>query len=155
MRYSIMFLALTCGLVACANASDKVCTREEAIQAETESSTLKDWDSVYQAFKRFGHCDDGAIGEGYSDSIARLLASDWAHIEKANTLTSSDKKFRRFVLHHIDELMSPDQWRMISENARDHCPTSAARLCKLIESRLSEVDQNIRRRKIPELKGSE
>lgn len=149
MRNSIIFLVLTCGLVACANAADKVCTREEAIQAETESSTLKDWDGVYQAFKRFGHCDDGAIGEGYSDSVARLLASDWVHIEKANELTSRDKKFRRFVLHHIDELMSPDQAKMIGENARDHCPTSTTRLCKLIESRLSEVEQNIRQRRNP------
>lgn len=115
------------------------------MQAETDSSTLKDWDSVYQAFKRFGHCDDGAIGEGYSASVARLLSSDWGHVEKANELTSRDQKFRLFVLHHIDELMSPDQAKMIRENARDHCPAGAARLCTLIESRLHELKQNSQR----------
>ncbi|HEV7817019.1 MAG TPA: hypothetical protein VGP06_18215, partial [Janthinobacterium sp.] len=58
---------------------NKICTREEAIQAETEASSLKDWDAVYRSFKRFSHCDDAAIGEGYSDVVGRLLTTDWAH----------------------------------------------------------------------------
>ena len=147
MRYPIILFVSIFSLVACNYASDKVCTREEAMQAETESSTLKDWDSVYRAFKHFAHCDDGAIGEGYSDSVARLLAQDWAHIGKANDLVSSDKKFERFVLRHIDELMSPTQAKIINENARVHCPAGVERLCKLIESRLSEVDRNLIQRK--------
>lgn len=149
MRYPIILFVSIFSLVACSYASDKVCTREEAMQAETESSTLKDWDSVYRAFKHFAHCDDGAISEGYSDSVARLLASDWMHIGKANDLASSDKKFERFMLHHTDELMSPTQAKIINENVRAHCPAGVERLCKLIESRLSEVDRNVIQRKKP------
>lgn len=146
MRYLIISAVSIFSLVACAHATERVCTQEEAIQAETESSTLKDWDSVYRTFKRFAHCDDGAISEGYSDSIARLLVHNWNDIGKANSLIAKNKKFERFVLRHIDELMSPEQAETIAENARTHCPADAKQLCKQIESRLSEVDRNLRQK---------
>jgi hypothetical protein len=147
MRHLVIFVLSIVSLAACAHATEKVCTQEEAIQAETESSTLQDWDSVYQAFRRFAHCDDGAISEGYSDSIARLLTRKWDDIGRADALTANDKKFESFVLRHIDDLMSPVQAKTIEENARIHCPTGVEHLCKQIESRLSEVDRNLRQRK--------
>lgn len=147
MRHLIILALSIVSLAACAHATEKVCTQEEAIQAETESSTLQDWDGVYQAFSRFAHCDDGAISEGYSDSIARLLTRNWDDIGRAGALTVNDKKFERFILRHIDGLMSPVQAKAIEENARIHCPPNVERLCKRIESRLSEVDRNLRQEK--------
>jgi hypothetical protein len=77
MRY-LLFIAGWC-LISTCQAEDlqkKTCSQEEAIQAETEASTLKDWTAVYISFKRFSHCDDAAISEGYSDAVGRLLAKD-------------------------------------------------------------------------------
>ena len=147
MRHLIVVAVSVFNIAACAQAAEKACTQEEAIQAETASSTLKDWDSVYRASKRFAHCDDGAISEGYSDSIARLLARNWDDIGKASALMANDKEFERFILRHIDELMSPVQEKVIEDNARTSCPKGVDRLCKLIESRLHDVDRSLLHKK--------
>jgi hypothetical protein len=42
----------------------KQCTRAEAIAAEEEAESLKNWDQIYRSYKRFSHCDDAAIAEG-------------------------------------------------------------------------------------------
>ena len=117
-------------------AGEKRCSRDEATAADGEAATLRDWDSVYRSFERYAQCDDAGIGEGYSESIARLLAEDWKHFSKLDKLASRDKGFEKFVLHHVDELMTPDQEKKIYENTRLRCPATAKRLCKLIETRL-------------------
>ena len=122
-------------LVAQAEAlQTKSCTQEEAIQAETEASTLKNWDDVYRSFKQFAHCDDGAIGEGYSDVVGRLLAKDWKHVGRLLTLTSSDKKFERFVIRHVDETVPSDELKQIIKNTNSHCSSRGKRLCAQIKN---------------------
>ena len=115
----------------------KHCTREEAVQAEDAVDSLNDWDSIYQVFKRFAHCDDGAISEGYSDAVGRLLADDWAHFRRLSKLCSTSKKFRRFVLKHIDETIPVDVLQKIVDNTRLNCPAGAKELCKKIEKAAS------------------
>ena len=110
----------------------QVCTNEQAQQAALEADELKTWDSVHRSFKRFGRCAEGPIAEEYTDSIARLLAHDWNHLDDLVRLTSSDHEFERFVIEHIDESMTEDDAILIVNNARLHCPRSATRLCKLI-----------------------
>lgn len=77
-------------------------SQHEAIQAEEAVQGLRSWKDVYRAFKQFGHCDDGAIWEGYSDSVVRLLSVHWEQLHDLNTLSKSDKKFLAFVIRHID-----------------------------------------------------
>src|SRR5580693_2707785 len=101
--------ALFCFLVAinliplfCQTA--KLCTREDAIQAESEASSLTNWADVDRSYGRFAQCDDGAIAEGYSNTVAHLLSDDWASFDQLNSLVARHAAFGRFVLHHIDEL---------------------------------------------------
>lgn len=119
----------------------KDCSRKEAIQAETESSTLPDWDSVYKAFRRFAHCDSGAIGEGYSESVGRLLAKDWVHLERLRILSQRDKGFERFVIRHINETLPLDYLQQIIVNTRQYCPQNARRICDLIETAAKEAQE--------------
>ena len=138
MIRSMFFVFFSFILLSNANASDnKQCTSEEASRAEDAVDTLKDWNSVYRVFIRFGHCDDGAISEGYSDAVGRLLADDWGHFERLQKLCSSDKRFKRFVLKHIDETVPVDMLQRIVDNTRLHCPSNAKRLCKEIEKAAS------------------
>jgi hypothetical protein len=128
-------LVLACSLVGLASsaiAQAKICSQQDAIQAETEASTLPDWDSVYKSFQRFDHCDDGGIAEGYSDTIGRLLAKEWKHFERLHELTRNDKKFRRFVIRHIDETLPTEYLNQIIENANLRCPSDAKSLCGAI-----------------------
>ena len=134
--FRILAAALLILVATGAQAGQKrVCSQAEAMQAEEESDRLSDWPAVYRSFKRFAHCDDGAIWEGYSDSIARMLASRWEQLEDLRRLVVADKGFERFVLRHIDGLMTTEQQQLILENARARCPSNAKRLCGLIEKR--------------------
>src|SRR5712671_902832 len=117
----------------------KPCTKEEAIRAETEASSLANWADVHGSFKRFAQCDDGAIGEGYSSAVARLLSDNWNSVDQLNHLVLNDKAFEKFILHHVDELMSPAQAQKIVDNAYTHCPIHASRLCKALITRIKQI----------------
>jgi hypothetical protein len=129
---AVFGLALIMGLAGLAEAAtEKVCTQAEVKEAQKEADQLKDWDSVYRSFKRFAHCDEGGIAEEYSDSVSRLLARDWKHLDALLRLTS-DQGFEQFVIRHIDETMAEDEAALVINNARLHCPPGAKRLCKSI-----------------------
>lgn len=135
-RYMIVSAILSIAAFVClptAMAAPKQCSREDAIQAEKEASTLADWDTVYKAFKRYGHCDDASIGEGYSETVGRLLAKEWQHFGRLVQLVKISKSFERFVIRHVDETVPGDDLRQIVENARMKCPLNAQRLCGLVK----------------------
>ena len=113
------------------SATQRVCTEAEVKEAQKEADQLRDWDSVYRSFKRFAHCDEGGIAEEYSDSVGRLLARDWKHLNTFVRL-SADQDFEQFVIRHVDETMSEDEAALVINNARLHCPSGAKRLCKSI-----------------------
>jgi len=119
-------------LTAHSAAGQKLCTDAEAGQAQREADQLQDWNSVYRSFKRFAHCDQGSIGEEYSNSVSRLLVHDWKHLDALLHFTASDTDFEAFVIRHIDETMSEDEATVVINNARLHCPPEARRLCKSI-----------------------
>jgi len=120
-----------------AAAENRPCTKSEAIQADHEIDSLKDWNSVYRAYRKFSQCDDGSIAEGYSDAVGRLLAEDWRNFNRLIALTRADKGFQRFVLRHIDETLPADTLSKISSNARIKCPAGAQSLCRLIADKSS------------------
>lgn len=60
-----------------------------AMKAESEASTLETWQAVLALYKKYKHCDDGAIAEGYSSSIATLLAG---HRDDIGELTRLDNQ---------------------------------------------------------------
>jgi hypothetical protein len=133
MSRMIAVVILTFGISAFASdAPKKPCTKSEAMQAEREVDSLNDWDHVYRSYRKYSQCDDGAIGEGYSDAVGKLLASDWRQLNRLVVLTKTDKSFQRFVIKHIDETLPSDSLQKIATNARSTCPARAKRLCGLI-----------------------
>ncbi len=62
-------------------ASNKIsCTHENGWQAESETDHLKSWVDLHHMYEKYAACssfDDGAIAEGHSDTVGRLLAYDW------------------------------------------------------------------------------
>ena len=111
------------------------CTPQDAIAADTDLAGLTDWAAVHRSFKRFKQCDDASIGEGYSDKIVILLIRHWPTIVTLNKLAQADPEFGDFVLSHIDELMSPEQSKIIIDNVSNHCPASAEKLCRRMEAK--------------------
>ena len=99
------------------------------MEAENEAGSLKDWDQIYRAYRRFSQCDDGAIAEGDSDSVTKLLADDWKDFNRLLRLTNRSRGFRGFVVKHIDETVPADRLAKIAKNARSGCSAAGRNLC--------------------------
>jgi len=141
----IFFALITVSPYVSGTGEAKSCSKQEAIQAETEASTLQNWDSVYTSFQRFNHCDDGAIAEGYSEDVGRLLATQWDHFERLYELTRNDKEFQNFIIRHIDETVPQEYSIHFIENARLRCPSDAESLCRTIIDRDRELEELIKK----------
>jgi hypothetical protein len=128
----LVSLGLVLFFITGASANDratKKCTKAEAMEAEKEIDSLKDWDQVYRSYNQFSQCDDGAIAEGYSELITRLLAEDWKSSKRLLELTNRSRAFGRFVLKHVDETAPADRLENIANNARSECPAGSRDLC--------------------------
>jgi hypothetical protein len=110
----------------------KECTREEAMAAEDIAPRLPGWKQIYGAFERFSHCDDGAIAEGFTESVVRLLATHWETLPQVASLESKNPAFRTFVLRHINDTADTSDLKRIADLARTQCPKGHSVLCSAI-----------------------
>jgi hypothetical protein len=115
------------------------CTQAEAKTAEEGADSMANWSQLHKAFTRFKFCDDGAIAEGYSDSVVRLLIEQWRDVSDLQKTFDADQGFEVFVLRHVDELMSPTELTHIQSNATNSCPSGAHKFCQKIIDRVGAV----------------
>lgn len=127
-------------LSPCALADNQVCTKEEAIAAEM-AGIAQSWDQLHQQFRRYSHCDDGAISEGFSESVTLLLAEHWQEISQLAIILRYDSAFQKFVILHIDETVPVGRLNRIAENANKRCPRSLKGLCREIEEAVKKSAQ--------------
>jgi hypothetical protein len=110
----------------------KDCTREEAISAEDIAVRLTNWKETHSAFERFSHCDDGAIAEGFTDSIVHLLTKHWKTLHQAAAIERKDPAFRDFILRHINDTADSSDLKRVAHLARTQCPRRQNSLCAAI-----------------------
>lgn len=116
------------------------CTPQELNELLSADINFGDWQSFYDFYKKYYPCgDDGAIAEGYSDEVVKLLTAHWDQIDKFNTLVSQHSDFKIFVLKHLDELMSPDQSDKLRFLATSQCPRADTSLCQAIVKTLDDL----------------
>lgn len=108
------------------------CSALEAQTAERTSATLTSWQSIYAAHTRFGHCDDGAIAEGFTESVVHLLAARWSSLHEAQSLIAQDPSFQQFIIRHINASADTAELNRVAAMASQQCPVSATHLCKQI-----------------------
>jgi hypothetical protein len=118
---------------------DSSCSVEDVKSADQALRRMKDWSGAYYVFKRYGNCNDGEIGEGYSGAIIWLLVNRWESLRDLNSIVERDPEFGRFVLSHLDILMSPTEAGIIQMNAEARCPRDTALLCQKISYRLKHL----------------
>src|SRR5438128_11983717 len=92
-------------------AQQSACTDREARRAETEADSLRSWDDLYRSYKLYRECDDAAIAEGYSESVARILVDHWSTLSRLAHLASRDAAFRRCVIKHVQHPACPEHRR--------------------------------------------
>jgi len=144
MKASAFFYLLVCFLLWLADAgsiraNQKPCSMAIEEQALGEVYNLKGWKDLYRSFIRFPHCDAGAIADGYSDTVGRLLAREWAQISILGKFVALDDKFESFVLRHIDESLPADILITIANNAGESCPATETVLCGKIVQRSKQA----------------
>lgn len=120
-------LALVMLIAVPVTSQSKPCTRTELLQVEKEAVTLRTWDSLYKSYKRYGHCDDVEAAEGYSESIARVLADHWETLPRLAELIEQDRSFESFVT--LNATMDMTDVKKIKGLATAHCPAGLDELC--------------------------
>jgi hypothetical protein len=115
----------------------------EVGRALDEADTLRSWDALYKSYKTFGRCDDGAVAEGFSESVARILADHWNTLPRFVQIADKDAAFRAFVIKHLDPTLNMDDVEKIRQDALTHCPiglqTTCNHLVKQADSALREA----------------
>jgi hypothetical protein len=119
-------------------ASESACSSE----ALNDIENLKSWDQLRQHLHKYGqgHCDDGALSEGYSYVVGNLL-SNWDGIPTLASLGRSDTEFLKFLLKHIDATLSSDTAAQIAHNAQKSCPAGASELCREVLAAIRRARQ--------------
>ena len=135
MRYLIVLAMLNClgGVPSTAAANDH-CSSAMYQRADASLTTaVGAWDSLLRHQRAFGSCDDGALGEGYSDAVVTLLAHRWDKFDEFVGLSARNPAFGRWAIRHIDASASADDLTKVARNAA-RCPGSAkvTNLCRQI-----------------------
>jgi hypothetical protein len=118
---------------ACPKALEK-----EAI--DVVSTDIMDWGTLHDAYLRFLPCDDGAIAEGFTDIVARILAHRWSMLGELTVIAKKDPRFLRFVYRHITSSADPQDLQRIRDNLKKPgCPKSIGRVCRGIQHAVTQA----------------
>ena len=126
----LAFTLCALSVLACctAPAPRKQCTPAEHNQVENEADTLRTWNALYKAYRHFKHCmDDVDAEEGYSESIARILADRWETLPRLAQLIREDREFGAFV--GLDATMDMNDVAKIRDRALHNCPAGLSGIC--------------------------
>jgi hypothetical protein len=99
------------------------------------ATVAPDWKVLHEVVTESPGCDDGWIGEAYSEKVSILLAERWSLLVQLAEVSNSDPSFLAFVLKHIDETVPQDRWAQVHELATHSCPEAHKALCQSIRAR--------------------
>ncbi|WP_175839817.1 hypothetical protein [Burkholderia contaminans] len=128
----VLWLTVICSSTAIADA--RLCTVEEAHRAEAAAAVATSWKQLHRQFEQYAHCDDGAIAEGFSESITLLLADHWKTLRQIEPLIMAEPPFRKFIVRHIDETVPAKRLQRIARNASQQCPRNLKSFCQDIQA---------------------
>ncbi len=116
-------------------AQPRPCSTRESQRAEMEAGTLRSWDALYKSHRLYRQCDDGAIAEGYSESVARILVDHWGTLPRLAYLATKDRTFQHFVLRHVDATLDMKDVEKIRTKVKTQCPMDLRVLCDALGKR--------------------
>jgi hypothetical protein len=117
------------------HAQQHPCTDAEGQRALNQADTLRSWDALYKSYRLYRACDDGAIAEGYSESVARILVDHWSTLPRLAYLARNNVKFRQFVLGHVDATLDMGDVQKIRTKAKTQCPRGLRDVCDNLANR--------------------
>ena len=113
---------------------ERPCTVAESEIAMNEAlkPPIQTWDALYKSYKLHGNCDDGIMGENYSESVARILADHWDTLPRFVQLAAKHAAFRAFVIRHLDATLNQEDVVKIKNSAQTHCPSGLRTTCNYL-----------------------
>ena len=101
-----------------------------------ESSLIdarRNWPSLLKHQRIFVSCDDGELGEGYSDAVVRLFAQKWGQFGSFVVLAKKHPDFQSWAVRHIDATASDEDLNKIVLNTTTCIDNIAVKnICKSI-----------------------
>ncbi|MGY5957438.1 hypothetical protein ACUY4R_001627 [Kosakonia sp. BK9b] len=129
------------GLMTANIALAKTCAPSDAEAADVVVDSLNTWSAVNQYRVKFGHCDEGDIAEGISESVARLLVDHWDTLPDLTTQISKNPALKNYVLRHIDSTLDAKDLDKIRSQASQLCPVKQGALCREIKRAAEKAAQ--------------
>ncbi|TWB41089.1 hypothetical protein [Nitrospirillum pindoramense] len=122
--------AVSIALFSMIPAYGKTCTPKDAEKADEMVDQMNSWAKVYDAYAKYGHCDDGEIAEGNSEAVARLLVDHWKTLPQLGTLIQRHAQLKDFVLRHVDATLDTRDLDRIKTLSTSSCPAGLDSLCQ-------------------------
>lgn len=126
MRIATVALA---GLLAAALPAhaQKECSKAEAAAAEKAVDRVTTYATLSKAWKDYRHCDKGAVEEGFTDAILRLMV-EWKNVE-AVALDMRDPEYKKFIHSHLQSEAAKEDRESIYSRAKGSCPLTQGAFC--------------------------
>ena len=134
MKRKVLLFALTLLLLFAVSevAAEDVCTDK----ADQAMENLRTWTDLRLWYENFPHrCDDGELAEGMSEFVVATLAKRWNTLPSLQAEIAKNRRFKHFVIEHIDATTDDGDLANVLTNARTSCPRSLGSLCKKIEKK--------------------
>lgn len=135
---SLTLLASLFGIFGClpfaSTLAQEHCSPEMNDKAvSTLIDARENWRSLQMHQRKFAACDDGELGEGYSDAVVHLFASKWDQFGAFAAIAKTNAAFQRWAVRHIDATASDDDLKKIVLNANTCTDdVKVGNLCKIV-----------------------
>lgn len=92
------------------------------------------WPALHRHWRQYAACDDGALAEGYSEAVVRLLLErpQWPAL---NRITTQDAHFRHWLLGNVDESVSTADLQQLQVQTA----TCSSALCHAVQQALART----------------
>ena len=133
MKKPVALVALALALGASAPAlAQKECSKSEAAAAEKAVDRVVNYPGLLKAWRDYGHCSQGPVGELFTEAILRLMV-EWKDVDTVAQDMGREPNYKKFVFGHLGNAAKEDR-QSIYSRAKASCPLTQGAFCaELIE----------------------
>lgn len=121
-------------LTSCAASADSACSTSEAKDAENAVASIRSFGEFREAYRRYSHCDDGSVAEGFSEASTSIVVSQWGDIRNIDSELGLDSHLRNFFIKHVDATAPLERLGEIERLSGASCPKESELLCAEISA---------------------
>ena len=134
LRVALASACFALGAASIAFAADKPCTKADAANGEKAIERANNWNQLYKSWQDFRHCDTGAVADGYTDSLMRLMV-EWKGVDTLAAAMQKDPGFKEWVHARLQSPAAKDDQPAVYSRVMASCPKAMDAFCdELAES---------------------